>query len=33
MLTLGSHDRVFPITAYVLPPAHEPAVDVLLGAD
>jgi hypothetical protein len=33
LLTLGGHDRVFPDTAFVLPLAREPAVDVLLGAD
>jgi hypothetical protein len=33
LLTLGSHDQVFEITAFVLPPADLPAEDVLLGSD
>jgi hypothetical protein len=33
MLTLGSCSRVSPVTVCVLPPAHELAVDVLIGAD
>jgi hypothetical protein len=33
MLTLGSCSRVSPVTACVFPPAHELAVDVLIGAD